>query len=83
MRRPGEIPAFCLPEIWGSTTTKFEVEKGKNGASLKLAHLRGSELQVGTRLGSSARAKGQEEKAIKPDSTLCGPVCGFGSRVGK
>ena len=62
--------------------------KGRLGAQRQSAlydpsYPRGGELQDGARFGSLAGAETHQEKTVNPNSTPCGPVCGFGSRVGK
>lgn len=61
--------------------------KGRFGAQRQSAlydpsYPRGGELQAGARFGSLAGAETHQGKTVNPNSAPCGPVCGFGSRVG-
>ena len=62
--------------------TKVRTKSGEVRNGHHPSYPGGGELQAGTRFGNPARAKMHEEKAVKPNTPLCGPVCGFESRQG-
>ena len=47
------------------------------------AHLRGGKLPPGAPASRAAAKEAHQETAVKPNTPLCGPVCGFEGQVGE
>ena len=55
----------------------------RNVALHDLANIRSRQLPPGAAAGGTSAKEAHQEKTVKPNTPLCGPVCGFGGWVEK